>query len=335
MRASGTTRRDESRATPTNSASTPTPSRMNRVPVSTPSASSAYESASTAITTVTAAMYGAKRASAERGSCRPLPDGRDRRHPRRAQGRREPGDQRDQRPDEQRDDDRPGGEDRVRLGQVEVERHEQLVQTDREAEAREQPDHGREQADDERLDDHGAQHLAARRADRPQRRELARPLRDGDRQRVEDHERPDEQGDAREGEQEVADDRRERRDLVRVLGRLLGPRPHRDGVADLRPDPADELLGRDAGLRGGLHGVQLAPLVQQRLGGRDVEDGERRAAERAEIAVLARCRRSRTAGRARAPRRRSDRRERASPRRRPARRSRPPAHRGASALRRG
>ena len=41
MRASGTTRRDESSATPMNSANTPTPSRMNRVPVSMPSASSA------------------------------------------------------------------------------------------------------------------------------------------------------------------------------------------------------------------------------------------------------------------------------------------------------
>ena len=41
------------------------------MPVATSSASSAYESASTAITTVTAAIAGAKRASAERGSFAP------------------------------------------------------------------------------------------------------------------------------------------------------------------------------------------------------------------------------------------------------------------------
>ena len=43
---------------------------------------------------------------------------------------------------------------------------------------------------------HGGQDLSARSPDRPQRGELARPLGDGDRQRVEDHERADEQGDA-------------------------------------------------------------------------------------------------------------------------------------------
>ena len=43
-------------------------------------------------------------------------------------------------------------------------------------------------ADDERLEDDRAQHLAPRRAERAQRRELARPLRDRDRERVRDHE---------------------------------------------------------------------------------------------------------------------------------------------------
>ena len=55
---------------------------------------------------------------------------------------------------------------------------------------------------------------------------------------------------------------------------------------DLGLDPADELVGRDAGLGRDLHRVELALLVEQRLGGRDVEDGERRAAERAQLAVL-------------------------------------------------
>ena len=52
-------------------------------------------------------------------------------------------------------------------------------------------------------------HLAPRRAERPQRRELARPLRDRDRQRVDDHERADEERDQAEREQEVAEERDE------------------------------------------------------------------------------------------------------------------------------
>ena len=48
-----------------------------------------------------------------------------------------------------------------------------------------------------------AEHLAARAAERPQRRELAGALRDGDRQRVEDDERTDEERDTAEAEQEV------------------------------------------------------------------------------------------------------------------------------------
>ena len=62
--------------------------------------------------------------------------------------------------------------------------------------------------DDERLEDHRAEDLPPRRADRPQGGELARPLRDGDREGVEDDEGADEEGDAGEGEQEVAEDAR-------------------------------------------------------------------------------------------------------------------------------
>ena len=80
---------------------------------------------------------------------------------------------------------------------------------------------------DSRID--RAEHLAPRRADRPQRRELARPLRDGDREGVEDDERADEERDAGEGEQEVAEDRRELAHLVRLLLRLRG-RAHDLGV---------------------------------------------------------------------------------------------------------
>ncbi len=79
---------------------------------------------------------------------------------------------------------------------------------------------------DERLDDHRPEDLAARGADGSHRRELARALRDRDRERVEDDERADEERDAGEGEQEVLDEVRELADLVLVLGCLGGRRAH-------------------------------------------------------------------------------------------------------------
>ena len=60
-----------------------------------------------------------------------------------------------------------------------------------------------------------AHDLTPRGAERAQRRELARALGDGDRERVEDHERAHEQRDAAEAEQEVGD---ELQALVGVLG---------------------------------------------------------------------------------------------------------------------
>ena len=49
--------------------------------------------------------------------------------------------------------------------------------------------------------DDRVEHLPARRAERAQQRELARALRDRDRERVEDQEAADEHGDAGEDEQ--------------------------------------------------------------------------------------------------------------------------------------
>ena len=69
---------------------------------------------------------------------RALPHGGDRRHPGRADRREEAGDERHERPDEQRDDDRARREDRVGLRQLEVERLEERLQPDGEAEAAEQ-----------------------------------------------------------------------------------------------------------------------------------------------------------------------------------------------------
>ena len=144
----------------------------------------------------------------------------------------------------------------------------------------------RAEADHERLEDHRPEHLPPRRAERAQGGELPRPLRDRDRERVEDDERADEERDAGEREQEVADDRRERRDLARLLVRLLDTGSHLEVAAELRLDPLRQLLGRRAVGGRGLNRVELALLVEQLLRRRHVEDRERRTADRAQLAVL-------------------------------------------------
>ena len=101
------------------------------------------------------------------------------------------------------------------------------------------------------------EHLLPRRADRAQRRQLARPLGDRDRERVHDHERADEEGDEPEREQELLQEREEGRRVARlVLGLLLAGshlRRRRQDRADLR-----EQLRR--GLRCGLRHADLVEL---------------------------------------------------------------------------
>ena len=153
------------------------------------------------------------------------------------------------------------------------------------AEAEEQPDHRGEQADHEALEPDRAQDLLARGAERPQRRELARALGDRDRQRVEDHERADEQRDAAEAEQEVAD---ERHALVGLRGRLLGllGAVLTSSVSrHERLHGADELGRRRAVLGGDRDRVELALALQQRLRGLDVPDRDAAEAERVDLAV--------------------------------------------------
>ena len=222
-------------------------------------------------------------------------------------------------------------------GSSRFERLEELVQPDRERETAEQADDRGAQADHERFEDHGAQHLTPRRAERAQGGELPRALRDRDRERVEDHERPDEERDPREREQEVADDRRERRRSrstsssacstpVRTVTSLPSSRrirSRRPARASCPPRPRPAI------------GVELPFLVQEPLRRRYVEDRERGTTDRAQRRRTSRSRRSRTPVAARAPRRRSCLRAR-SPRRRPLpRRRRPRRRRWASGPRRG
>ena len=78
---------------------------------------------------------------------------------------------------------------------------QQRAQRRREQQAAEDARRPRRRSRYQRLDDDRVEHLAARRAERAQQRELARALRDGDGERVEDQEAADEHGDAGEDEQ--------------------------------------------------------------------------------------------------------------------------------------
>ena len=103
---------------------------------------------------------------------------------------------------------------------------------------------------------------------------LAGPLRNGDRQRVGDHERADEQRDAAEGEQESLEEAEEALRLARILvgstfsGAYLGA-GRQDGLnrRELR-------LGRALG-RGGTDLIELKVLVEQLPRGGQVERGRR------------------------------------------------------------
>src|SRR5205085_6393485 len=112
-----------------------------------------------------------------------------------------------------------------------------------------------------------------------QRRELARALRDRDRQRVRDHEAPDEERDAAEGEQELLQEADEALRVLGVLARLRLTRPNLRACREDLPDLRGQLLRRDTGLRLRPDLVELASLLEQRLPGAQVEARERRAAQ--------------------------------------------------------
>ena len=267
-RASGRTSRDESIATPTNSASTPTPSKAKRSPRRGRRRASRSRARGRRAPTIAPAMYGVKRAKRPRGIVAPSRTA--------AIGGTLVARIAGKRPATSVTSVPTSSETTI----VRVAKTVSVCGSSRLSALKSsfrptasprplnEPDDRRAEADHERLEDHRPEHLAPRRAERAQGRELPHPLRDRDRERVEDDERADEERDAGEREQEVADDRREGGDLARLLVRLLDARADRDVVAELRLDPLRQLLGRGALGGGGLHGVELAFLVQQRLRGR-------------------------------------------------------------------
>ena len=127
------------------------------------------------------------------------------------------------------------------------------------------PDDRRDEADEHRLPEDLAHHLPAARTDRAQQRHLPRALRDDDRERVVDDERPDDQRDEREHAEEDVDELQLVAQRVLVL---LGDRLTGDhlvlalvvGVQCLR-DVAAQLLLRHARIRDRPKSRENCPLA--------------------------------------------------------------------------
>ena len=241
---------------------------------------------------------------------RTFSDRRDRRHPGRPDRGKQPRRERDADTHGERDDHRARCEHAVRRRQLDPEGAEEPFDPLRQEHTETEADERSEQPDDERLEDDRAENLPPRGADRPQRRELARALGDGDRERVEDDERADEERDAGEDEEEVAEDGRELVDLVHRVGRLRRRAHDLRGVRQHGRDRRDELVLRDAFDRRDRDRVVLALPVEQLLRGRNREHREARIPEAVEAAVAARRRRARTCASAGASRSRPCRRPR-------------------------
>ncbi len=189
-------------------------------------------------------------------------------------------------PDGEADDDRARGEDGAARRQVDADRVEQRLQPLGEPEPHEHARHRGERPHDEGLEHDRPEHLPARRAERAQRRELTRALGDRDGQRVGDHEAADDQRDAAEGEQEVAE---VRHPVACFLGpglALRGGRLDMSGGGQQRPDALDQLARGDALARSHLDLVELSGLVEQPLGGAQLEGRDLRAPERLDRPVL-------------------------------------------------
>ena len=181
--------------------------------------------------------------------------------PRGAQRGREARDDGHDGADEQRDDDRPRLDDRPGVGRSAPTALNRACRPWRDEQAAQQADHRRAEADHERLEDDRAEHLPRAGAERAQQRELARALRDGDRERVVDDERADEERDAGEDEQAGLQEA-ESWSWMSFACRSASSLPVRTATASPRSASATRVLsslGLDAGVGGDGDLVELAP----------------------------------------------------------------------------
>ena len=173
-------------------------------------------------------------------------------------------------------------------GIVRPDRVEERDQAGAQRDAERRADERGDGSDDEALEQHRGQRLAPGGAEAAQERELPHTLGDGDRERVVDDEGADEQGDAAERQQDVAEDVDEAELLVHRALDVIGGRldPQGDGRLQVRClDAARELGRRDPVVGAHADRVDLARAVEDGLRGAQVEDRDRRAG-RADVAEL-------------------------------------------------
>ena len=169
--------------------------------------------------------------------------------------------------------------DGARRRQVEPDRLEQLPQAGGDEDPQPEPHERPGQPDHQPLGQHRAHHLPARGSQRAQQRELADPLHDRDRERVEDAEGADEQRDAREREQGRLQEGELVADVARLLGGLLLARPHGHRGRHRRRDAPLEGCRRDPRLRGDGDRVDQPRPAREPLGLVQGQHREGRAAE--------------------------------------------------------
>ena len=186
----------------------------------------------------------------------------------------------DQRPDAQADQDRPGSEDERAARQLDSGRREELHQPDGDPEPEEQPGERADDADGDRLEHDRPEHLPAGRAEGAQGRELTHPLGDRDCERVRDHEAPDEQRDSAEPDQDVLDHAHVVLGRLAVRGGLYLRALDLGGLREERIDLPHELRFGGAGLRCDADHVEPTDLVEHTTTGLEIEDRDRRAADR-------------------------------------------------------
>ncbi len=200
-----------------------------------------------------------------------------------AQSGPETGEHRDRGAGDERDDDRARLDDRTAVGEVGAEGLEQLIEPRRHADSEQQAERRAAEAEQQALRDDASDQLAARRAERAQQAELARALRDRDRERVEDDERADEEGDVGEDQEERPDEAELAFEIRGLVRGLLGRGAGREAARQDRLHARAQRGGGDAGGRGDVELVECVGLAGERAG-----DGQRRQhdARAAEVRAL-------------------------------------------------
>ena len=209
---------------------------------------------------------------------RDLVHGRDRGYLRRLAGRGDGRHEGDSQPGQASHDDRARAEHDAAAGHAHAEPVEQRPEGRRHADPGPKPDQRCDDADRHGLGQDGPEHLALARAHRPQQAVLPGALRDRDRERVEDHERADKQGDDREDEHERVEELQELLELILQLLGDGGPGECLQAMRERGPEVAGQLLLGDTRLGNEQNAGVFAGRGDQPLRDRGGEQHHGRAA---------------------------------------------------------